>query len=335
MSDTDNCSLSTANCSLTTGYCPLALAPIRGVTDAVYREAFSRCFGGFDGAVAPFIPLRQGHTLRPVELRQLAPENNGSLRTIPQVLTHHAPTFSVALRELHEAGHTEVNWNLGCPYPTVAGRGRGAGLLPQAKRIDAILAEVMKDTPVRLSVKMRLGYHDPDEFKAVIAVLNQYPLTDVILHARTADQMYEGRVDITRAVEALALCRHPFVYNGDIMSVAGLEELQRRLPGTKAWMIGRGALKDPFLPAQLKGGSLPSSESRRTQLVQFHNLLFEGYGLWLSGDQHRLDKMKEQWEYLAYQFADPQAVFTRIRRSHMRNYESVVAQEFGQSSLQS
>ena len=306
----------------------LILAPIRGVTDVVYRNAFAVCFGGFEGAVAPFFPLRQGHSLRPAELRQIAPENNHSLRAVPQVLTHHAPTFLAALRELKTAGHEAVNWNLGCPYPTVAGRGRGAGLLPDTKRIDAILASVMRDSPVQLSVKMRLGYHDPDEFQAVMEVLNRYPLTEIILHARTADQMYDGEVDITRATQALGLCRHPFVYNGDITNREGLSEIKRQLPGVTAWMIGRGALRNPFLPSLIQGERLPPPDVRRERLVKFHGLLFDGYGRWLSGDQHRLDKMKEHWVYLSYAFSDPRDVFSRIRRSHTGNYQSAVERAF-------
>ncbi len=309
----------------------LILAPIRGVTDVVYREAFADCFGGFDGAVAPFLQLRQGHPLRPAELRQVALENNQALLTIPQVLTHHPQTFSLALRELSSVGHAEVNWNLGCPYPTVAGRGRGAGLLPQASRIDAILTEVMKDIPLRLSVKMRLGYHDPDEYQAVLEVLNRFPLTQVMLHARTADQMYEGQVDIDRAGSALNVCRHAFVYNGDIASIEGFRELQQKLPSVTTWMIGRGALRNPFLPAQIKGGLPLSTEARRGQLVKFHARLYEGYGEWLSGDQHRMDKMLEQWEYLACAFAESQLVYSRLRRSTARTYLASVEWAFSQA----
>jgi len=309
----------------------LILAPIRGVTDAVYREAFARCFGGFDEAVAPFLQLRQEHSLRPAELGQVALDRNRALPVVPQVLTHHAPTFSAALRELGEAGHVEVNWNLGCPYPTVAGRGRGAGLLPHAERVEAILAEVMKAAPVRVSVKMRLGYHDPDEFLAIMDVLNRYPLAVVILHARTADQMYDGAVDVDRAGQALALCRHPFVFNGDIASVEGFRDMAGRLPGTAAWMIGRGALRNPFLPALIKGLPPLSPEARRTQLIKFHGLLFEGYGQVLSGARHQRDKMMEQWEYLSHSFADSQSVLSRIRRSHPGHYRAVVDWVFGQA----
>lgn len=308
----------------------LILAPIRGVTDVVYRDAQARCFGGFDYAVAPYFQLRQGHSLRTGELRQVALENNPALRTIPQVLTNHAPTFFAALRELSEASHAEVNWNLGCPYPTTAGRGRGAGLLSHPDRIDAILGEVMNGAPVRLSVKMRLGYHDPDEFHAVMTVLNRYPLSAVIVHARTADQMFDGMVDNARAVQAFSLCRHPFIFNGDITGIAGFSDLCRQLPQAAGWMIGRGALRNPFLPALIKGTPVPEPEARRETLLKFHGLLFEGYGRWLSGDQHRMDKMGEQWDYLAQAFVDSQAIISRIRRSHSGTYEAAVRWAFDQ-----
>ena len=310
----------------------LTLAPIRGITDAVYRDAFARCFGGFDRAVAPFIQLRQGQPLKVGELRQVAPEQNRGMPTIPQVLTNHAPTFLAALRELHDAGHGEVNWNLGCPYPMVAGRGRGSGLLPHPERIDAILGQVLEKSPVRLSVKLRLGYRNPDEFPAVLEVLNHYPLTEVTLHARTASQMYSGSVDLERAAQALALCHHPFEYNGDITDPCGFSSVRKKLPGTASWMIGRGALACPFLPALLKGSTLPASELRRQRLREFHGLLFDGYSQWLSGPGHLLDKLKEQWTCLAPAFANPRPVLARIRHcGDLAAYTAAVAWIFDQA----
>ncbi|MFA5206506.1 MAG: tRNA-dihydrouridine synthase, partial [Lentisphaeria bacterium] len=149
----------------------LILAPIRGITDAVYRRVFAGCFGGFDRAVAPFVQVPQGQSLRPGEQRQLTAAANPVLRTIPQLLSTHPPTLLDILGELRGLGHTEVNWNLGCPAPMVAGRGRGAGLLPHPDRIAAVLEQVLPKSPVRLSVKMRLGNRNPDEFPAVLEVL--------------------------------------------------------------------------------------------------------------------------------------------------------------------
>lgn len=293
----------------------LQLAPIRGITDFVYREAFARCFGGFDRAVAPFLQVRQGAPLRAAELRQVSPEQNRAVPTIPQLLTNHGPSFLSALGELAAAGHREANWNLGCPSPSVGGRGRGAGLLPHPDRIDAILQEVCAHAPVRLSVKLRLGDENPDSFIEVMRVLNRYPLTEVILHARTATQGYEGRVDLDRAAQALSLCRHPFCHSGDLVDADGLRALQAKLPGVASWMIGRGALMDPFLPSQIKGAAAPDPETRRRKLQDFHGRLVEGYGCWLSGPRHLLYRMAGHWDYLAQAFADSRAVLLRIRRS--------------------
>lgn len=298
----------------------LSLAPIRGITDVVYRQAFARCFGGFDYAVAPFVQLRHGHSLRPGELLELNTENNREMRIIPQVLTSNPAVFAVGLCELRGLGHDEVNWNLGCPYPTVAGRGRGAGLLPHPERIDAILDQVLNRSPVRLSVKLRLGYRNPDEFIPVVEVLNRYPLAEVILHARTATQMYDGAVDVERAIIARKSCKHPFVFNGDIDTPEKFCELRRLFPGLDRWMIGRGALAYPFLPGVLKGAQLPAAEKRRNKLREFHDLLLEGYRHRLSGDAHLLDKMKAQWEYLALSFSECGAALSRIR--HSRNLET-------------
>ncbi len=310
----------------------LSLAPIRGITDVAYRQAFACCFGGFDYAIAPFIQLRQGHSLRLGERQQLAVENNRGLRTIPQVLTNNVASFTAGLRELHELGHGEVNWNLGCPYPTVAGRGRGAGLLPHPDRIDAILNQVLNECPVRLSIKMRLGHRNSDEFQAVIEVLNRYPITEVILHSRTAVQMYEGNTDIERARLAQTLCRHPFVFNGDINTLDKFCELRTRFPSLDRWMLGRGALSCPFLPAVIKGSEFPSTERRQRQLREFHDLLLEKYRRSLSGPGHLLDKMKEHWEYLALSFADSKKVNSRIRDSNnLETYSTAVDWSFRQA----
>ncbi len=309
----------------------LTLAPIRGITDAVYRQAFARVFGGFERAVAPFVQLRQGQSLRAADLRQLAPENNRELPTIPQVLTNHADTFKDALRELCDQGHAEVNWNLGCPYPMVTKRGRGAGLLPTPERIAAILDSVLNECPVRLSAKLRLGLRDPDESLAVLEVLSRYPLSEVILHPRTAEQMYEGPVDVERAGCALALWRHPFVYNGDITTPQGFCELRNRLPAASGWMIGRGALTHQFFPALIQGTRLPDPAARRERLREFHDQLLAGYRSWLSGPAHLLAKMNEQWQYLASSFASPRPVLREIR--HCRDlaaYAAAVAWVFDQ-----
>lgn len=318
----------------------LILAPIRGITDVVYRDAFACCFGGFDRAIAPYIQPRRGQALEPADLEQVAPARNNALWTVPQLLANDPEILAAALLELHEAGHVEANWNLGCPTPTVVGRKRGSGLLPDPGRIDGILTHALARTPIQLSVKIRLGYADPNEHLAVIEVLNRHPLTEVTLHARTGDQMYSGNADVARAAQALTRCRHPFVYNGDITDPDGFRAVRERLPGAAGWMIGRGALRNPFLPAILAeadtpeatgpGPALPPAGIRHERLREFHDLLFAGYSAASKDPRQVLDRMQSQWTYLAHAFESPRQVNSRVQRCRgITEYTDAAAWIFG------
>ena len=105
--------------------------------------------------------------------------------------------------------------------------------------------------PIRLSVKLRLGRIDPDEIFANLPVLNRYPLAEVIVHPRTAGQMYGGRPDDLRFAAVLAESKHPVVYNGDINTLGDFFRREEQFANIAAWMSGRGILVEPHLAAAI------------------------------------------------------------------------------------
>jgi len=183
---------------------------------------------------------------------------------------------------------------------------------------------------VRLSVKMRLGYQSVDECIPVIEVLNRHPLTEVILHPRLATQMYDGSVDLEQAAIAAAACTHPFVYSGDITSPATFMDRQTRFPTATAWMLGRGALANPFLPQMIKAVAPPGAREQRDRLHDFHGRLFEEYGRVQKG-RALLLKMREHWEYLSKAFSDSSQILHRIGQAHtITDYHAAVSEAFKQ-----
>ena len=113
----------------------LYLAPIRGLTDALFRDTFSRHFGGFDAAVAPFISPQKKSLYEDKMIRDVLPANNTTLPVVPQLLHTDPEDFLVLARRLADLGYTHINWNLGCPAPMVARKKRGSGLLPYPEEI--------------------------------------------------------------------------------------------------------------------------------------------------------------------------------------------------------
>ncbi len=294
----------------------LILAPLHGFTDVTFRNVYHRHFGGIDEAVAPFVPTGRGRRMNPSHLFDLEPCNNDSgVPVVPQILSNNPDDFIRLADTLFQMGFCEINWNLGCPFPMVANKMRGAGLLPYPDIIDQMLENIQKKISGRLSIKTRLGRFSADEIKQLIPIFNRYPLQRVIVHPRTGVQMYTGQVDLSSFELCLKEIRHPVVYNGDINGIDIYDTLSKRFPDTSGWMIGRGVLANVFLPEWIKDGR-PKSHDGRNRFYRFHRDLVDGYLRRFSGPTHVLDRMKGFWGYFALQMTDRRRILKKIRKAN-------------------
>jgi tRNA-dihydrouridine synthase B len=292
----------------------LYMGPLRGYTDSIYRNTFTAHFGGYDVAMAPFIPSTHSTKIRKKNLKDLLPENNSSLPVIPQILSRSAEGFTPLANCLFDLGYQTVNWNLGCPHPVVAKKQRGSGLLPHPDRIRSFLEESLPMLKPRLSIKTRLGWESKDDILSLIAIFNQYPLHEIIIHPRTGKQMYTGSPDLEAFEKCMSVAQHPIVYNGDIKTAADFKALSERFPAISRWMIGRGSLVDPFLPMGIKEGQ-KDIKDRNKKLKQFHDALFQEYSRVLNGPHHILNRMKAFWYYFAMSCSDRKSALKKIKKA--------------------
>lgn len=277
------------------------LAPLHGYTDYAYRNAHASVFHGIDSAIAPFISLVAGTKVKPSRLRDMLPTHNTLLHTEPQFLGNSSQNFIVLANSLAELNYSTINWNLGCPVKAIAHKKRGAGILPFPDLIDKFLNETIGKTPLRLSVKMRLGYHIPEESVKVIEVLNQYPLDYVVIHPRLGIQMYEGNVSLSGFESCIRQLKHPFIYNGDIFTKEDFFRIQERLPEVKKIMIGRGLMANPFLADQIKG-KIFQEEEYQEKFEAFHLALVKNLIESRSHPNHALTRLKQYWKDFDYPF---------------------------------
>ncbi|MBC7960256.1 MAG: tRNA-dihydrouridine synthase, partial [Vallitaleaceae bacterium] len=179
-----------------------------------------------------------------------------------------------------------------------------------------------------LTVKMRLGFMKLEEGILVTELLNKYPLKGVIIHARTGKQMYTGNVDLEGFGALNNLCKHEVTYNGDVFTPENLTRICQRFPTLDNFMLGRGALRNPFLPSMIKGHTLAPLD-KISMIRQFHAEIYSHYKKVLSGDKHLCDKMSEFWEYMSIHFDSDGKFIKRIKKCHTSlDYLNTVEQLF-------
>lgn len=182
---------------------------------------------------------------------------------------------------------------MGCPFPILAKRHNGSGILPYPEEVQALLSLITKYPQISFSIKMRLGWEDPEECLKLAPIINELPLRQVVMHPRLGKQQYKGEVDL-KAFEAFQhVCKHPLIYNGDINSVEDIHRIQEQFPGLAGIMIGRGLLANPALALEYAENRTLTPDEMSERIRDMHNQLFSCYNEQLQGGETQLmNKMK-------------------------------------------
>ena len=293
----------------------LISSPLQGFTDFHFRNAFQRFFSGIDIFYAPYIRFNGKMVIKPNYQKDLQPKNNTTLQVIPQVMTCRADEFIFAAKYVQSLGYKELNWNLGCPYPMVTNKGMGSGLIRDPEKIDRILDMVHSQTDIIVSMKMRMGYKHSGEILEVFPILEKYPIKNIGIHARIGAQLYKGGVDLDGFQRCIDNCNQKLYYNGDITSVAIFEKLTERFPSIDHWMLGRGLIADPFLPAMIKNGTHHYPDNKLAIFSKYLDTLFTAAEKKLTGEKAVIRKMLSYWEYFSVMFPDPVKLIKKIKKA--------------------
>ena len=338
----------------------ILFAPLQGYTTGIYRKAHAEIFGGVDAYYAPFLRIENGKP-REKDLRDLN-ELEGNAREIPQIIANSVDEFKILADALITKGYTEIDFNMGCPFPMQVNRHRGAGLLSDKQTVQEIMDEIRKisnangtaptivkgTAPVKFTVKMRLGQDSPDEAFAILPILNEAPLSQITLHPRLGKQQYKGAIDFKSFEKFHEECRHPLVYNGDITSVSQICEMERKYSKLTGVMIGRGMLAKPSLAAEYKAlsnkdetGSVQSSnrdincatpQDFLGKIFQMHQVILDHACKTYQGDSQILSHVQIFWDYLEPSI--PKKIFKKIKKAGKLNeYQAAIIEITSQSSL--
>ncbi len=300
----------------------LYFAPLEGISALRYRNAHAEFFGGCDAYYAPFISPSEQDKVNKKGIVDILPENNMGVNLKAQVLTRDSEAFLKFADKIKNVGYDEVNINIGCPAGTVVKKGRGAGFLKEPEKIDEFLFEVFSKSPIKISVKTRIGFSDENEIFKLMEVYNKYPLELLIIHPRTREDLYNGTARVNVFKEALKISKNKVCYNGDIFSVSDYNKIVKECPGIEGVMIGRGALKNPAIFRSIRGGA----PITRDELLMFSEKLMKIYDEGLRSEVYTLHKMKEIWRYMILNFPDDKKINKAIKKARTINeFEGAVS----------
>lgn len=308
---------------------PIHFAPLQGYTDAVYRRAHARIFGGIETYYSPFVRMEHGE-IRRKDARDIEPDHNPDLHLIPQLIAPDTDKLEHIISLFIEKGYREADINLGCSFPMLARRHNGSGMLPYPEEVKALLSEAIDRHPdIRFSVKLRLGWEQAEECLALLPLFNELPLAHIILHPRLGKQQYKGEVDLEGFEAFYKECTHPLFYNGDLHTAEDIRSITTRFPRLAGIVIGRGLLANPALALEYKQGTPVSSDEMAKKVGQLHTEVFNSYReLLQGGDTQLLTKMKSFWEYLLPD-GDRKARKTIHKTTKLANYEAAVSNLLG------
>ncbi len=309
--------------------CHLSLGPFQGITDAPFRNVFKRHFGGIDKFYTPFFTgIHKEEHAKNLQGEEIDPRCNDVETLTPQILSTDAEEILRFAKQCKQLGYKEINLNMGCPFPRVANKKRGCGLLPYPDMVEAMLDRVFEKIDINFSVKCRLGYFSPDEIEAIIPIFNRFPLSELIVHPRIGKQLYKGEADVKRFAALIPYINAPLVYNGDIFSVNDFGRIRNAVLPMNRFMLGRGLLTNPFLAEEIRGGAWNAPE--RTERLHVYIIdLYEDRLRHAGGSPKVLGRMKELWSYLMYSFEEPQNVWRKIKKINaLREYEEAVEEVF-------
>lgn len=246
----------------------LALAPMDGITDSVWRGLMTEIGGGASGislCVSEFVRVTA-----PVPTHVLVrevPELRGGGCTaagVPvavQILGSAPDAMAQTAVRAAELGAHCVDINFGCPAKTVNHHDGGATLLKTPCRVEQVVASVRAAVPadVAVSAKIRLGWDSSAHVDELARRAEAGGAAWLTVHARTRVQQYAPPVDWVAIGRARAAVGIPVVANGDLVDVEAVEACAAA-SGCTAFMIGRGAMGRPRLFRQLRGVVEPELE---------------------------------------------------------------------------
>ena len=232
----------------------LILAPMAGFTDRAMRLVANRC--GAEYGVTEMVSAKavcygdkKTHTLA----RIMSDEGPCALQIFgkePNIMAQAAAILEAG--EENSSAPVAIDINMGCPVNKIFSNGEGSALMKNPGLIYDIVKAVSEAIHIPCTVKLRAGV-DKDSINAVECAIaaEEGGAQAVTVHGRTRAEMYSGKANCDVVKNVKNGVHIPVIASGDIVDLNSFLEVREKT-GADAFMIGRGAIGNPFIFSEIK-----------------------------------------------------------------------------------
>ncbi len=223
---------------------PFLLAPMAGITDIAFR-LFIQELGS--SAVTTELVSANGLQYKSERTKKLMRISPKEKPIGIQIFGETLDALSYASKECEQVGADFVDLNFGCPVNKVVKKGAGSAILKDLIQLQKILSTVKSSINIPVTIKIRTGWTcDTKNADEVCKIAFNEGITWVTIHGRSRGQGYNGNADWDYIKSVKAQSPLPVIGNGDLTS-AKLCVNHLKNSGCDAVMVGRGALKNPWI----------------------------------------------------------------------------------------
>jgi tRNA-dihydrouridine synthase B len=291
----------------------LALAPMQDVTDLAFWRLIA-AYGGPDLYFTEYFRVYStSHPDRNI-LKSIT-ENPTGKPAIAQMIGNDIPSLVRTARELQQYPIAAVDLNLGCPAPVVYRKCAGGGLLRNPREVDSILGALREAIHIKFTVKTRIGFDSPALYSELLDVFARHSLDLLTVHGRTVQEMYRSEVHYDYIAQAVATLPCPVLANGNVYSAEKAAEVLK-ITGARGLMIGRGAIRNPWLFHQIRQYQRGESlyVPRGHDVLAYVRALYEAICSPEIAEKAQVQRMKKYLNYLGVGVEPTGQFLHRIRR---------------------
>ncbi len=290
---------------------------MQDVTDLAFWRLMTR-YGGADLYWTEYFRVH-GDSRPERWIVQSITENPTGRPVVAQMIGNEVSALVRTAKELQRYPIAAIDLNLGCPAPVVYRKCAGGGLLREPERIDAILGALREAVTIAFTVKTRVGFDSAEVFDQLLELFARHSVDLVTVHGRTVKQMYRPgvRYDLIRQAARQLSC--PVLANGNVHSAShALAVVQDT--GCRGLMIGRGAIRNPWIFEQIRQCQRGEPETLPTgrQVLEYIHALWEAQITAEAPEAAQVQRLKKFMNFLGEGVPPAEQFLFEIRRVSSR-----------------